>query len=600
MNIVSSSQTAAFTSPSSKIATRSSHGYVLHNSSKKHIWVIDTGATDHMTYDPGQLTSHTPSSQLVVSNANGTPSPVIGEGSLSLSDSLTLDSVLIVPSLHHNLLSVAQITTALNCTVTFWPTHCVFQDILSSKMIGCGTKRGKLYYLDLASDSEASLSQAYKIGGISVEKQTSEVCQEPSCSFSLKFTKSLVPFSLVHSDVWGPAKITTPGGARWFVTFIDDCTRMTWVSFLQTKGEVSSKFQQFYQMVDTQFHTRIQVLRSDNGREFLNHDLNQFLQDHGIIHQCSFPYTPQHNGMAERKNRHLLEVVHASLIGANMPRSIWGEAVLSAAYLINRIPSSILNFQTPLQTLYHHLQIPPSKNLEPRIFGCVVFVHLHDHQRSKLDPRAEKCVFISCAPHQKGRPGGGSKCQDFSHFRIFPRLKTTGRRLKATGRHLQIRICFFKTTGRQRTATSRLPAVKFRRRIEEFLAGQEYSSAPVPHQSPAEDVIQVTSFPEIDNINEIAHDDLILEGTEPAYQFPKRKNRGKPPVHYKANLNAKGKYPINNYVSINRLSESRSCRFCHTYGAKWRHGSEVLLQICGGATMSIAGSWKEWLRAVAD
>ncbi|KAI5336631.1 hypothetical protein L3X38_015899 [Prunus dulcis] len=71
MNIVSSSQTTAFTSSSSKIATTGSHGYVLHSSSKKHIWVIDTGATDHMTFDPGQLTSHTPSSQSVVSNANG-------------------------------------------------------------------------------------------------------------------------------------------------------------------------------------------------------------------------------------------------------------------------------------------------------------------------------------------------------------------------------------------------------------------------------------------------------------------------------------------------------------------------------------------------
>ena len=130
---------------------------------------------------------------------------------------------------------------------------------------------------------------------------------------------------------------------------------MTWVSLLKTKGEVSSKFQQFYQMVETQFHARIQVLRSDNGGEFLNHDLNQFLQDHGIIHQRSCPYTPQQNGVAERKNKHLLEVVRASLFGANMPRSFWGEAVVSAAYLINRIPSSILNFQTPLQTLHHHI-----------------------------------------------------------------------------------------------------------------------------------------------------------------------------------------------------------------------------------------------------
>ncbi|KAI5332284.1 hypothetical protein L3X38_022413 [Prunus dulcis] len=263
MNIVSSSQPTASTFLSSKIATTGSHGYVLHRSSKKHIQVIDTGATDHMTFDPRQIYSHTPSSQSVVSNANGTLSLVIGEGSLSLSDSLTLDSVLIAPSLHHNLLSATQITTALNCTVTFWPTHCAFQDILSSKTIGCGTRKGKVYYLNLASDSVASLNP-------SVKKQTSEVwlwhrrlghasfgyLQKlfPSLFFQLdisSFTcntcelaksnhvpfplsshKSLVLFSLVHSHVWGSAKITTSGGARWFVTFIDNCTCMTWVSLL--------------------------------------------------------------------------------------------------------------------------------------------------------------------------------------------------------------------------------------------------------------------------------------------------------------------------------------------------------------------------------
>ncbi|CAL9028547.1 unnamed protein product [Prunus brigantina] len=83
----------------------------------------------------------------------------------------------------------------------------------------------------------------------------------------------------------------------------------------------------------------------------------------------------------------------------------------------------------------------------------------------------------------------------------------------------------------------------------------ENSSAPVPHQSSDEDVIQVTSLPETDNINEIT--DCISEGAEPTYQIPKRTNRGKPPIHYEADINAKGKYPINNYVSLTKLSESR-------------------------------------------
>ncbi|KAI5340742.1 hypothetical protein L3X38_020016 [Prunus dulcis] len=83
------------------------------------------------------------------------------------------------------------------------------------------------------------------------------------------------------------------------------------------------------------------------------------------------------------------------------------------------------------------------------------------------------------------------------------------------------------------------------------------ASTPVPHQSPAEKVIQVISFLETDNTNEISHDDLISEGTEPTYQLPERKNRGKPRVQYEADLKAKGKYHINNYISLSILSESR-------------------------------------------
>ncbi|KAI5323982.1 hypothetical protein L3X38_033055 [Prunus dulcis] len=122
-------------------------GSTFHTSSQKSAWIIDSGATDHMTFDLGQLISRKSSTPSVVSNANGTPSLVVGEGSLSLFTSLHLDSVLLIPSLNNNLLYVAQLTPTLGCTVTFWPNNCVFQDILTGKTI-CGTRRGKLYYLD--------------------------------------------------------------------------------------------------------------------------------------------------------------------------------------------------------------------------------------------------------------------------------------------------------------------------------------------------------------------------------------------------------------------------------------------------------------------
>ena len=127
--------------------------------------IIDSGATDHMTFDSRQVSPLKSSSQHSVSTANGTLIPIIGEGSLSLTNTLNLDYVLVVPSLSYNLLLVSQITSALFCVVIFLPEFCVFKDIRTRQTIGCGVRRGKLYYLDLVSKSSDELHQALKIGG---------------------------------------------------------------------------------------------------------------------------------------------------------------------------------------------------------------------------------------------------------------------------------------------------------------------------------------------------------------------------------------------------------------------------------------------------
>lgn len=112
-----------------------------------------------------------------------------------------------------------------------------------------------------------------------------------------------MPFTLVHSDVWGPSQNPICDGMRWFVTFIDDCTRITWIYLLKHKSDVSHAIKQFCMMIQTQFATNIKVLHSDNGGEYVNHDLAEFFLSQGMIHQTSYPYTPQQNGVVERRNR---------------------------------------------------------------------------------------------------------------------------------------------------------------------------------------------------------------------------------------------------------------------------------------------------------
>ena len=195
-------------------------------------------------------------------------------------------------------------------------------------MIGCGTRKGRLYYLDLTTSSSNALAHSLSVtSSASMSKmwlwhkqfghvsfgylkhlfpdlflntypplfkcETCELAKSHRVPFYPSLTKSPLSFSLVHSDVWGPAKVPTLNGSRYFISFIDDHSRMTWICLMKTKQVVRSFFKQFYSMVTTWYQTAIQILRTDNGGEFVNHELKQFLQCQGIIHQTTYPYSPQ-------------------------------------------------------------------------------------------------------------------------------------------------------------------------------------------------------------------------------------------------------------------------------------------------------------------
>ena len=159
------------------------------------------------------------------------------------------------------------------------------------------------------------------------------------------------PFALIHSDLWCPSRVSSVSNKRWFVYFIDDHTRVCWVYLLSEKYEVSCIFEQFYAMIDTQFNSKIQILHADNGTEYFNSVLGTFVSKHGMLHQSSCVDTPQQNRVSERKNRHLLELARSLLFTANVPKHFWGDAILTACYLINRLPSRVLKFQPQLSLL---------------------------------------------------------------------------------------------------------------------------------------------------------------------------------------------------------------------------------------------------------
>ena len=147
---------------------------------------------------------------------------------------------------------------------------------------------------------------------------------------------------------------------------------------MKQKSEISTIIPIFHNMLKNQSDTKVLGIRLDNGKEYFNQYLTPYLQKEGIIHYSSCnDDTPQQNGIAEHKNRHLLEITRALIFQMNVPKSFWGEVVLTATYLINRLASQILNYSSPIETLSRFFpKFDSYSHLSPKIFGCVAFVHI--------------------------------------------------------------------------------------------------------------------------------------------------------------------------------------------------------------------------------
>jgi transposase InsO family protein len=155
-------------------------------------------------------------------------------------------------------------------------------------------------------------------------------------SFKSKECSTSRPLELVHTDLCGPTRTPTLQGERYFMLFIDDYTRMVWVSFLKEKSEALDTFKSFKALVENESDLRIKCLRSDRGGEFTSNDFNEFCEKYGIKRQLSVARTPQQNGVVERKNRSVQETTRTMLLEAKLPDKFWKEVVVATVYIMNR------------------------------------------------------------------------------------------------------------------------------------------------------------------------------------------------------------------------------------------------------------------------
>ena len=387
-------------------------------------WWFDSGATVHVCNNKDLFKTYkevADQQEVIMGNGNG--AKVLGKGSVEIqftsNKRLTLTNVLHVPDIKKNLVSASilcksGVKSVLEADNLILSKNGVFV----GKGYACNgmfklsineIKEHSAYTVDSLSLWHArlghlnyrSLKYMSKHGLISVTNNDFDKCE---ICIQAKITKKPFPsveknselLDLVHSDICELNGVLTRGGKRYFITFIDDFSKYTRVYLLRNKDEAFDMFKRYKSEVENQKNRKIKILRSDRGGEYFSTEFSTFCEEHGIVHQQTAPYTPQQNGLAERKNRTLVDMVNSMLLNAKLPLNLWGEALLSACHLHNRITSR----KTKVSP--YELWNGRKPNLGYlKVWGCIAFYRVPDPKRTKLGPRALRSVFVGYAENSK-------------------------------------------------------------------------------------------------------------------------------------------------------------------------------------------------------
>jgi hypothetical protein len=413
---------------------------------------IDSGATAHVFHNPrvfvpGSLSICEPRS-IALADKSEVCATHVGEVVLPFENAnIRLTGVYFVPDLGFNLVSVGRLADK-GITATFNKSCVTLQVAESGFDIGSGTRDDNtglyslpapemrdtmlavpikgdsaLWHQRLAHVNMRDLAQVHKhADGVPSLPQTNDVCR--SCRlgkahklpFRSSFSRTTAPGELIHSDIVGPLPMSFPDKYQYMGTFLDDYSRHVVVALMQKKssiGDAFAAFRRFLQqaasmrddrVIDVEVDAasampcdmsadgfRIVRLHSDNAKEYER--IAQDVANNDVVKTFSPPYTPEHNSIAERVNRTIMDPARSMLIHAGLPESLWPFAAKTVVAVRNRMPHSTTK-ATPFELLTGAR--PSLKNI--RVFGCAAFV-LRMPQSSKLQPRADEGTLLECGEH---------------------------------------------------------------------------------------------------------------------------------------------------------------------------------------------------------
>lgn len=397
-------------------------------------WYVDSGASMHMSRRSDWLYDiKTPPIQSIkVANNSSVTVQKMGNVDLNLCcndgkvKTVQVRDILYIPELSTNLLSVSQLVKN-GCQVNFHETGCNIYN-KEKQLVATARLTNNMYKLNIVvgdayvatTNSSETLDVWHRrmghlnyndvkklencTEGVKVTNSDSKTCipciegKQTRFSFKNEGSRATSQLEVIHSDLCGPMECNSLGGAKYFITFIDDYSRKVYVYFLKNKLDVTKVFHDFKCEVENELGKRIKIIRTDNGTEYCNKDFSKYLADSGIKHQTTTPYTPEQNGLSERKNRTLVERAKCMLSDANLPKIYWAEAVSTAAYILNRSPSRVLNDMTPEEKWSGRK--PNISHM--KIFGCKAMVHIPKQQRQKWDVKSTEMIFVGYCQNTKG------------------------------------------------------------------------------------------------------------------------------------------------------------------------------------------------------
>ena len=403
-------------------------------------WILDSGASEHFTPHKHILINYKSLDEPVEVNTAQGKLHGIGTGSVHITVEgekgtrvkVTLEEVLHVPGMDSNLLS-SNVLLGKRLEISMHPTRGT-NILLRGKIVATTVPHGKLLRLKLVSDEEHALKTVGRkpaepahpkllpynichrrfahlgpwnlrkveklVDGMAIDPETlpqegyaCEACISGSQTRNLSdapMKRRTEPGDLIHSDICGWIDPIALGESRYFLTFIDDTTRMTYLSVLKTKTakEVRECFHEFRNVFE-QDGRRVKSIRTDGGGEYQK-QMAEFCKDTGIHHEVTAPYTPEQNGVAERANRTICERIRAILADTGLPKELWAELARAVAHVKNRSQTSALRGMTPYEPLYSER---PNVSYLVAI-GTKTFVHVTKSKMRKLDPRNFEGIMV--------------------------------------------------------------------------------------------------------------------------------------------------------------------------------------------------------------